>query len=78
MKINDQKITAKTFAYDGCHKIYLLENDEQVCEAKALGYNTLPIAEIEQAYEDSCGLRFIQYWSLDRECVPQFEDAKFN
>lgn len=78
MLINGQAVTAKSFAFDGCHKIYLCEssNDEQ--DAIGCGYNIYPISQLKDKFNDSCSLRFIYNWSLDKTFVPQFEDAVFN
>ena len=43
MKINGIEITAKEFAYDGCHKIYLIESQEQRDEADSYGYKNIII-----------------------------------
>lgn len=61
---------AKGIAFDGCHKIYILMDDEQMAEMKAFGYDPLIPAEgntpeelletIRDWYEDSCSLRFVQ------------------
>lgn len=78
MNINGHEITAKQFAYDGCHKIYLLENKSEVNEAREYGYNIFPISELKNAYDGSCGLRFISGWQPDfKQYVPQFDDAVF-
>ena len=60
----------KAIAWDTCHKIYLLLDDEQVELMRSYGYDPLITAEettpdemirtLEEWYEDSCGLRFIQ------------------
>jgi hypothetical protein len=65
MKINGLQVTAKKFAFDGCHKIYLIENGDEEAEALSYGYRILPIGELPQAYEDSCPLRFISNWPLE-------------
>ena len=77
MKINGHEVKAKRFAFDGCHKIYLLESKEDVKSAKETGYTMYPIKMLEETYEDSCGLRFISNWSLTTNFVHQFEDAVF-
>jgi hypothetical protein len=78
MKINDVEVTAKQFAFDGCHKIYLLDSDEQIKDAVATGYSIYPIKELKEAYKNSCGLRFISGWSPDfKSYVGQFEKAVF-
>lgn len=67
----------KQFAYDGCHKIYLIENEENLKSAKASGYDIYPIEELENKFNHSCGMRFINTWDLET-IVPQFaEDVKF-
>lgn len=67
----------KQFAYDGCHKIYLIENEENLEQAKASGYDIYPIKELEEKFNNSCGLRFINTWDLET-IVPQcVEDVKF-
>jgi hypothetical protein len=61
---------AKGIAFDGCHKIYVLMDDEQMAEMREFGYDPLIPAEghtpeelletIRDWYEDSCSLRFVQ------------------
>ena len=77
MKINDIKIIGDRFAYDGCHKIYIIETDKNLEEAINYGYNIYDISEIKEKYNESCGLRFIQNWDLNKYYVRQFENAKF-
>ena len=81
MKVNGKTITAKRFAFDGCHKIYLLEDDDQENHAREIGYDIRPIAELKNAYDGSCGLRFISSWGLGTgnwvSYVGQFEKAAF-
>lgn len=77
MKINNATTTAKKFAFDGCHKIYLLESRKDETEARAIGYNILPIDRLQDAYEGSCSLRFISNWKLTTLFVDQFDDATF-
>lgn len=64
-------------AYDGCHKIYICENDEDVAEAKELGYKIHKLNELEDLFNKSCALVFIYNWSLDEYYVGQGESAKF-
>jgi len=75
--INKMPITAENFAFDGCHKIYLIGNDEEKEKALEIGYNILPIAAIKRAWYDSCGLRFIQDWSNFKPIVKQGQKAIF-
>jgi hypothetical protein len=71
--INHKQTQANSFAYDGCHKIYLLEKEEDVWEAQDCGYDIVDIVSLKETFNNSCNLRFISSWSLDREYVRQFE-----
>ena len=59
--------TAKGIAWDECHKIYVLMDDEQVQKMREYEYDPLlPVTDPDKAletlrewYEDSCSLRFI-------------------
>jgi hypothetical protein len=61
---------AKAIAFDTCHKIYLLMDDEQVEVMRKYGYDPLITSAeatskqmlelLKEWFEDSCGLRFIQ------------------
>jgi hypothetical protein len=61
---------AKGIAFDTCHKIYILLDDEQMAEMKEWGYDPLissdemspeqMFATIKQWYADSCMLRFVE------------------
>ena len=77
MMINEQETDAKEFAYDGCHKIYLLEDEADKEMAIGCEYDIIPIEHLEETYDKSCELRFIYNWKLNKKFVRQFEDAKF-
>jgi hypothetical protein len=81
MKINGKEVTAEKFAYEGCHKIYVIDTPEEEAQALKYGYNIYPIEEIKEAYEGSCSLKFISSWPLDNNnfvsYVAQFEKATF-
>jgi hypothetical protein len=80
--------TAKGIAWDTCHKIYILMDDNQMELMTQYGYDPLihakdttpseMLATIKKWYKDSCGLRFIdQVATPDKftSLVPQqFED----
>ena len=63
--------TAKAISFDGCHKIYMLMDNEQVDESRGYGYGEdgsflliglgpdQMVAQIKEWYADSCGLRFV-------------------
>ena len=78
MKINGLEVLGDTFAYDGCHKIYICECQSDEEEAKECGYSIYFIGSLEEVWEFSCSLRFISNWALDKMYVPQFEEAKFD
>lgn len=73
MKINGQKTNATHFAYDGCHKIYLIEDEMDLNEANIMGYDILPISRLEKTFNESCVLQFISNWKLDKSYAEQFE-----
>lgn len=77
MKINGIEVLGEKFAYDGCHKIYVIEDKDDEIDAEAHGYVIFPIEKLPIAYYNSCSLRFIHNWKLDKTYVPQFEDAIF-
>lgn len=77
MKVNGIEIIGDKFAYDGCHKIYIIEDVDDWRTALESGYKILPIEKLEETYEKSCSLKFISNWKLDKRYVPQFEDAEF-
>jgi|APGre2960657373_1045057.scaffolds.fasta_scaffold298651_1 hypothetical protein len=77
MNINGKPINGEHFAFDGCHKIYICESVEDELDAKDMGYTLYPIEELQAAYGNSCPLRFISNWGLDRNFVSQFEEASF-
>ena len=63
MKINGKEIKAKYFVFDGCHKIYLIEDNQDIHEAQQEDYDELiPIEKLPEYWEKSCPLRFIYNW----------------
>jgi hypothetical protein len=81
MKINGKTVTGDRFAFEGCHKIYVIDTPEQEADARDYGYEIYPIEDIKQAYKDSCSLKFISSWPMNGDnfvsYVAQFEDAIF-
>lgn len=80
MKINGKQVIGNKFAYDGCHKIYILEDKEDIEDIKNKGYNEndiFDIKDIEKIYNSSCSLRFIYNWKLTKTYVSQCENARF-
>jgi hypothetical protein len=61
---------AEAIAWDNCHKIYILMDTEQVDLMRGYGYDPIITNEemnpddmfglVQEWYQDSCGLRFIQ------------------
>ena len=79
--------TAKGIAWDTCHKIYVLMDDQEMELMKGCGYEALisadtttpeaMLATIEEWFENSCGLRFVDSVSTENgftSLVSQFED----
>ena len=61
MFINGKETNAELFAYDGCHKIYLIEdsNTLRVVQEDYPHLNIHHIMELEETYNNSCPLKFI-------------------
>lgn len=78
MKINNIAVVGRNFAYDNCHKIYIIEDEQDLKEAKKIGYDIYSIVDIKDAYENSCPLRFISDWKLKKNYVGQFDNAIFD
>lgn len=57
VRINGVAVEAEEFAWDGCHKIYLIQNADG--RANVAGYDLYPLSRLAWAWERSCGLRFI-------------------
>jgi hypothetical protein len=75
--VRERLVDAKAIAWDDCHKIYLLMDDEQVELMREYRYDTLITKEektpeemfdlLQEWFDDSCGLRFIQAVSTNYE-----------
>ena len=75
--VKERVSEAKAIAFDTCHKIYLLMDNEQVELMRGYGYDLLVVTEeatpeemlvtLQEWYEDSCGLRFIEAVSTNHE-----------
>lgn len=66
------------FAFDGCHKIYILEDAEDLKDAKNMGYLIKSIEELPKVWTNSCELKFVNNWKLDKTIIAQFESAKIS
>lgn len=82
--INDIEVKGNRFVWDGCHKIYIIEDDNDLVDCMEKwgtlvnGTDLFDITEIERIYDNSCSLRFISNWKLDTHYIRQFEDSKFD
>lgn len=77
MKVNGKEIKGKGIAYDGCHKIYIIEDEKDEQEAYNMGYELYILDILEKIYNTSCPLRFISNWKLNKNYVEQGKEAKF-
>lgn len=82
--INEKEVKGDKFVWDNCHKIYIIEDDNDLVDCMEKwgtlvnGTDLFDITEIERIYDNSCSLRFISNWKLDTHYIRQFEDAKFD
>lgn len=77
MKLNKQTVTGTGVAWDGCHKIYIIEDEADQAEAEKIGYTIYSIQELPRVWTMSCPLRFIKNWKLNKVYVEQDESATF-
>ena len=77
MYINGIEVIGETVAYEGCHKLYVCEDESDIREAQETGYTVYPIAELPSLYNNSCSLKFIKNWKLSKCYCGQFEEAIF-
>lgn len=77
MKINGIEIIGESVAYEGCHKLYVCEDNNDIREAQECGYTVYPINNLPLLYDSSCNLKFINNWKLDKTYCKQFEEAIF-
>lgn len=83
--VQDRIEDAKGIAFDTCHKIYVLMDDQQMAQMKEYGYGDEPdtdsllyasdwsanelFATVKKWYEQSCGLRFVEAVSTTAEGI---------
>lgn len=73
MKISNRKIKATHYFFDGCHKIYLIEDEQDKQNFLNIGWTENDIYTIDtiiDCYENACPLKFIQTCKL-KTIVPQ-------
>lgn len=77
--INDKAVAATEFAYDGCHKVYLIDSPEVRETLEGYGYEPddfHPVSELPAVWEQTCPLRFISWGDLrSDDLIPQCEDG---
>lgn len=52
-------------AFDGCHKLYLCEDEKEVHEAEEYDYEIHEPLALPALWERSCPLKFVSTWRLD-------------
>ncbi len=65
------------FAFDRCHKIYILEDEEDKQNMVELGYHVFSMKGLQSAWDNSCSLRFISNAKLDTRFVEQGQYSKY-
>lgn len=78
LTINGKRVDATEFAYDGCHKIYLIATEEDRETMKDCGYeedDIYPVSDLAAVWEDTCFLRFINSADLKHNYVAQGANA---
>lgn len=80
IKVNGEFINSiGYFAFDGCHKFYMIEDDDDLKLVMSCGYELHPDTELKKLYEkSSCGLKFIENVKCSKYYVEQFERAKWS
>lgn len=72
---NEREFKAEEFAFDGCHKFYLIEDyDAHRMMTEMYGYEEedfYDIKELPRLWEDSCPLRFINMSTSLETVIPQ-------
>lgn len=76
VKVNETVANTK-FAYEWCHKIYICETPEEEKRMAELGYELIPLSEIEKVYSGSCDLKFISNSDLTTDYAEQCKEAIF-
>ena len=80
--INGIIVHAKYFAFDGCHKFYLLHDNSErsTMVMRSVGWEDddfYPIEELPMYWDMACPLKFISSSDLTTTFAGQFEEAYF-
>lgn len=70
---NKEIKTNGLYAFEGCHKIYILEDTNDLKEAEKMNYEVFPISTLLETYKNACPLKFISNWRLDKNYIKQNE-----
>jgi hypothetical protein len=54
-------------AFDGCHKIYFLQDEGRERQARDFGYDIYPSTDLRKLWDASCFLRFVTRWGYDND-----------
>ncbi len=79
LKINGNVVEATEFAYDGCHKIYLITwggDRDLMFDYGFTEADIHPIETLPEVWEDTCPLRFISSADLSVHYVEQCHAAQ--
>lgn len=71
IRINDVDVLGDQVAFDGCHKLFVIEDEDDLTQMVEFGYDIHPIQELPALYAGSCPLRFILNVKLDKTYVDQ-------
>ena len=74
VRVNGTKVWTDEFAWDECHKIYLVTDQVSRNKLEGYGYEFFPINKLKDVWDDSCSLRFISDASLSQSYISQFEE----
>lgn len=69
--INELKKKYKKFAYDNCHKFYIIEDDHDEETYKSYGYDIYSIDKLLEEWKDACSLKFISNAKLTKQYIKQ-------
>ena len=76
LKINGKEVKNNgAYAFDNCHKFYILENDNEKFKALEFGYEIYPIQHLVTDLKNSCPLRFINSFNLENTYLLQGEES---
>lgn len=79
MYINGVKVLGDKFVWDKCHKIYIIEDNNDLIDCMESwgqlinGEDLFDIRDLENIWYKSCPLKFISNWKLDKQYVSQEE-----